>query len=209
MKFSYIAIEGPMKTGKFKLANILANEFDGGVIHDIVDNPFLKEFYKGKENVALLTQLVFLINRYNQLTELFQQRLFERTIVCDYIFEKDKIYAYQILSDNELEIYNKIFDIFCKRVPKPDLVIYLQISDENLIKRIRKSRNQYERYISEQYLRDINEAFNYFFFHYTISPLLIINTDEINIDEDKNLDIQGIKSAIEEIKGGVKIYVPK
>ena len=111
IKFRHIAIEGPIKAGKTKLAEILANRFKGRLTLDITDNPYLKDFYEEKVGAAFLAQLVFLVNRYHQQVQLFQRDLFKEIIICDYIFEKDKIYAYQTLTDDELIVYEKIFNI--------------------------------------------------------------------------------------------------
>jgi len=206
IKFRHIAIEGPIKAGKTKLAEILAERFKGRLILDITDNPYLKDFYEEKEGAAFLTQLVFLVNRYHQQVQLFQRDLFKEIIICDYIFEKDKIYAYQTLTDDELIVYEKIFNILVERVPKPDLVIYLQISNETFIKRIKERGNEIEKNISERYLEDINEAFDYFFFHYKASPLLVIKADELDLDDES--DIEEIIIQIEHMTRGTQYYVP-
>jgi deoxyadenosine/deoxycytidine kinase len=206
IKFKHIAIEGPIKAGKTKLAETLAERLRGRLILDETYNPYLKDFYEEKEGAAFLAQLVFLINRYHQQVQLFQRDLFKEIIICDYLFEKDKIYAYQTLSDDELMVYEKIFNILIERVPKPDLVIYLQISNEIFIKRLRKEGSEIEKNISEKYLRDINEAFDYFFFHYRASPLLVIRADELDLDNED--DIDEIITQIEIMRKGTQYYVP-
>ncbi|MGQ9617664.1 MAG: deoxynucleoside kinase [Candidatus Aminicenantia bacterium] len=208
MRFNHIGIEGPPKSGKKALVQALSKEFPAYAVFDNEYNPYLKDFYKGKEEVTLLNQLVFLINRYNQQMDLLQRKLFQETVICDYIFEKDKIYAYQTLSDSELHIYNKLFDILYPKIPKPDIVVYLQLSDEVLLKRIRKRGIQWERNVSEEYFKGLNEAFNYFFFHYTLSPILIINCDELDFESD-SWDLASIKEKILETRAGTNIYVPK
>ncbi|MCP2519125.1 deoxynucleoside kinase [Candidatus Aminicenantes bacterium AC-335-B20] len=206
IKFRHIAIEGPIKAGKTKLAKILADRFKGRLILDITDNPYLKDFYEEKEGAAFLAQLVFLVNRYHQQVQLFQRDLFKEIIICDYIFEKDKIYAYQTLTDDELIVYEKIFNILVERIPKPDLVIYLQISNETFIKRVREMGNEIEKNISERYLEDINEAFDYFFFHYKASPLLVIKADNLYLDNEE--DVEEIVVQIEQMRRGTQYYVP-
>ncbi len=208
MRLSHIGIEGPPKSGKRILAEALAKELSALTLLDNDYNPYLKDFYRGKEDVTLLTQLVFLINRYNQQIELLQRKLFHEIVVCDYIFEKDKIYAYQTLSDSELSIYNKLFDILYPKIPKPDMVVYLQLSDEVLIRRMRKRGSPWEKSASEEYLKGLNEAFNYFFFHYKLTPLLIINCDELDF-ETEEWSIAPIKEKIFETKAGTNIYVPR
>ncbi len=208
MKLRHIGVEGPPKSGKRAFVEALAKDISALPVLDNDYNPYLKDFYRGKEEVVLLNQLVFLINRYNQQMELLQRKLFHDIVVCDYIFEKDKIYAYQTLSDSELTIYNKLFDILYQKVPKPDMVIYLQLSDEVLIRRLKKRGNPGEKSASEEYLKGLNEAYNYFFFHYTLSPLLIINCDEVDFESDK-WDILPIKEKIFETRAGTNIYVPR
>lgn len=208
MRLSHIGIDGPPKSGKRILAEALAKELSGLAVLDNDFNPYLRDFYKGKEEVTLLTQLVFLINRYNQQMDLLQRKLFQEIVICDYIFEKDKIYAYQTLSDSELSIYNKLFDILYPKIPKPEMVVYLQLSDEALIRRMRKRGNPWEKSVSEEYLKGLNEAFNYFFFHYKLTPLLIINCDELDF-ESEEWSVAQIKEKIFETRAGTNIYVPR
>ncbi|MFQ6082933.1 MAG: deoxynucleoside kinase [Candidatus Aminicenantia bacterium] len=206
MRFHHIAIDGPIKAGKTKLAEILAEELNGRLILDVTHNPYLNDFYEEKEGAAFLAQLVFLVNRYHQQSQLFQRDLFEEIIICDYLFEKDKIYAYQTLSDDALTVYEKIYNILSERISRPDLVIYLQISNETFIRRVKKEGNEIEKSISEKYLEDINEAFDYFFFHYKASPLLVIRADELDLDNKE--DIEEIINQIRLMKKGTQYYVP-
>jgi len=171
--FKHIAVEGVFRSRKTQLANVLAQRVGGKVVLDNVGNPYLKDFYNEREGSSFLTQLVFLANRYNQQIRLLQRDLFVDRIICDYLFEKDKIYAYQTLSNDELLVYEKIYGILSERVPKPDLVIYLQISLGSLSRRIAKEGDSVEKNISEKYLEDIVEAFDYFFFNYQGAPLLV------------------------------------
>ena len=131
--FKHIAVEGVFRSKKTQLANVLAQRVGGKVVLDNVGNPYLKDFYNEREGSAFLTQLVFMANRYNQQIRLLQRDLFVDRIICDYLFEKDKIYAYQTLSDDELLVYDKIYGILSERVSKPDLVIFLQITVPTLI----------------------------------------------------------------------------
>ena len=134
IEFKHIAVEGVFKSGKTKLAGLLAQRLGGKVVLDKPENPYLKDFYDEKDGAAFLTQLVFLVNRYYQQARLIQRDLFEERIFCDYLFEKDKIYSYQTLSDDELVVYEKIYGVLSERIPKPDLVIYLQISLPTFVK---------------------------------------------------------------------------
>jgi deoxyadenosine/deoxycytidine kinase len=205
--FKHIAMEGVFKSGKAKLAALLAQKIGGKVIMDKAENPYLKDFYDEKEGAAFLAQLVFLVNRYYQQVRLIQRDLFEERIFCDYIFEKDKIYAYQTLSDEELVVYERIYGVLAERVPKPDLVIYLQISLSTLLRRIAKDGNALEKNISEKYLQDLIEAFDYFFFNYQATPLLVIKSDELDLTSET--DIEDVIEQIGLMKKTPLFYVPQ
>ncbi len=205
--FKHIAVEGVFRSRKTQLANILAQRIGGKVVFDHVGNPYLKDFYNEKEGASFLTQLVFLANRYNQQVRLLQRDLFVDRIICDYLFEKDKIYAYQTLSDDELLVYEKIYGILSERVSKPDLVIYLQISLSTLARRIAKEGDTLEKNISEKYLEDIVEAFDYFFFNYQAAPLLVIKADDLDFSRED--DIQDLIAQIRDMKKSSLYYVPQ
>jgi len=207
LSFRHIALEGVFKSGKTRLAGILAQELGGRIVYDRVENPYLKDFYDEKEGAAFLAQLVFLVNRYHQQIGLRQRDLFEERVICDYIFEKDKIYAYQTLTDDELLVYEKIFNIFADRVPRPDLVIYLQMSVPTLIKRISKEGSSLEKNISEKYLEDLVEAFDYFFFNFQATPLLVIKSDELDLSRDE--DTREVVDQIRQMKKTPLYYVPQ
>ncbi|MBC8358092.1 MAG: deoxynucleoside kinase [Candidatus Aminicenantes bacterium] len=204
--FKHIAIEGVLKSGKNKLANILAQKIGGKVVFDRIENPYLKDFYDEKEGAAFLAQLVFLVNRYHQHIRLMQRDLFEERIICDYLFEKDKIYAYQTLADDELIVYERIYTVLSERVVKPDLTIYLQISLPTLQKRIAKEGSALEKNISEKYLEDILEAFDFFFFNYQATPLLVIKADDLDFNREE--DIMDLVGKIQKMKKSPLYYVP-
>lgn len=204
--FNHIAVEGVIKSGKQKLADILDQKIGGKVVLDSIDNPYLRDFYNEKEGAAFLAQLVFLVSRYHQQMRLMQRDLFEERIICDYLFEKDKIYAYQTLTDDELIVYERIFSIFAERVAKPDLVIYLQISLPTLLKRIATDGSPLEKNISEKYLEDILEAYDYFFFNYQAAPLLVVKAD--NLDFDREEDIMDLVDKVKQMKKSPLYYVP-
>jgi len=205
--FKHIAIEGVFKSRKSQLANLLAQRVGGKVVFDHVGNPYLKEYYNEKEGAAFLSQLVFLANRYHQQVRLMQRDLFVDRIICDYLFEKDKIYAYQTLSDDELVVYDKIYGILSERVAKPDLVIFLQITVPTLIRRISREGDQMEKNISEKYLEDIVEAFDYFFFNYQAVPLLVVKADDLDFSRED--DLQDLIQQIRDMKKGSLYYVPQ
>ena len=205
--FRHIAIEGVFKSRKSQLANLLAQRVGGKVVFDHVGNPYLKEYYNEKEGAAFLSQLVFLANRYHQQVRLMQRDLFVDRIICDYLFEKDKIYAYQTLSDDELVVYDKIYGILSERVAKPDLVIFLQITVPTLLRRISREGDQMEKNISEKYLEDIVEAFDYFFFNYQAAPLLVVKADDLDFSRED--DLQDLIQQIRDMKKGSLYYVPQ
>jgi len=205
--FKHIAIEGVFKSRKSQLANLLAQRVGGKVVFDHVGNPYLKEYYNEKEGAAFLSQLVFLANRYHQQVRLMQRDLFVDRIICDYLFEKDKIYAYQTLSDDELVVYDKIYGILSERVAKPDLVIFLQITVPTLLRRISREGDPMEKNISEKYLEDIVEAFDYFFFNYQAAPLLVVKADDLDFGRED--DLQDLIQQIRDMKKGSLYYVPQ
>lgn len=206
LAFRHIAIEGVFKSGKTLLVNLLSQKIGGRVILDKSDNPYLKDFYEEKEGGAFLAQLVFLVNRYHQQVRLAQRDLFEERILCDYLFEKDKIYAYQTLTDEELVVYDRIFGILAERLAKPDLVIYLQISLPTLLKRLAREGTPQEKNISERYLEDLIEAFDYFFFNYQLSPLLVIRADSLDLTRDEDMEV--IIQQVRQMKTRQQFFVP-
>ena len=207
LPFQHIAIEGVPKSQKTKLTHVLASLIGGRVVLDRTENPYLKDFYDEKEGASFLTQLVFLVNRYHQQLRLSQRDLFEERVISDYLFEKDKIYAYQTLSDDELVVYDRIFGILAERLPRPDLVVYLQISLPTLLKRIAKDGNPMEKSISEKYLGDLVEAFDYFFFNYQAAPLLVVKADELDLTREE--EIADIIAKAGQVKKGPLYYVPE
>jgi len=204
--FRHIAIEGIIKSGKTKLANVLAERIGGKVVFDIIENPYIRDFYEEKAGAAFLTQLVFLVSRYHQQAMLMQRDLFEERVICDYLFEKDKIYAYQTLADDELIVYERIYGILSERIAKPDLTIYLQVSLPTLLKKIARDGSALEKNISEKYLESILEAFDYFFFNYKAAPLLVVKSDELDFGrEDVIMDLV---DKIRHMKKSPLYYVP-
>lgn len=206
ISFKHIALEGVLKSNKTLLANSLAIKIGGKVIVDRTDNPYLNDFYEEKEGASFLAQLVFLVNRYHQQAELLQRSLFEERIICDYLFEKDKIYAYQTLTDEELVVYERIYSVFAERIANPDLVIYLQLSLPELKRRLIKSGNGLEKNISDKFLEDVLEAFDYFFFNYKAAPLLVVKSDELDFTRDEDMD--DLIEKIGQMKKSPLFYVP-
>ncbi|MBC7363552.1 MAG: deoxynucleoside kinase [Candidatus Aminicenantes bacterium] len=207
INFRHIAIEGVFKSRKTLLAHLLSQKIGGQLVLDQTGNPYLKDFYHEKEGAAFLAQLIFLANRYHQQARLLQRDLFVERIICDYLFEKDKIYAYQTLTDDELMVYERIYSILAERVPRPDLVIYLQISLKTLIRRIEKEGDPTEKNISEKYLEDLIEAYDYFFFNYKATPLLVIKADELDFSQEDQ--VWEIIEQIKQMTRGTLFYVPQ
>jgi deoxyadenosine/deoxycytidine kinase len=208
--FHYISIEGVLGVGKTSFAKMLSQDLSARLILEEVDNnPFLERFYKDMKIYALQTQLFFLFNRISQLESLKQLDLFQKTVVSDYLIEKDKIFAYITLDENELAIYDKIYNILIneKKLIKPDLVIFLQASVEVLIERIKKRGRDFEKNISKDYIFNLSQAYNHFFSHYNSSPLVIVNTDDVDFVNDKNI-YNLIKNFALNIKGGTHYYTP-
>src|ERR1044071_1026774 len=164
MPFQYIAIEGPIGVGKSALSERIATRLDATAVLEEANNPFLADFYAGRAGAALQAQLFYLLNRHRQLVGLQQGNLFAQATVCDYLFDKDKIFAYLNLDDNELFIYQRLYDLLGKDVPAPDLVIYLQAPTDVLVRRLRERARNPERETFEPdpgYLRELNEAYQH------------------------------------------------
>jgi deoxyguanosine kinase len=183
----HIAIEGVIGAGKTSLTKLLGEKLSAKIVYEkFEENPFLPKFYEDPDRFAFQTQIFFLLNRYKQQQELIQADLFHRFLVTDYIFEKDKIFAYLNLEDDELKLYESVLSTIEHSVPTPDLVVYLQCNVNRLMENIRQRGREIERNMSEQYIRDLNEAYNYFFFRYKSAPLLIVNASQIDFVRNKN-----------------------
>ncbi|MBD3391315.1 MAG: AAA family ATPase, partial [Chitinivibrionales bacterium] len=206
---TYLAIEGVIGVGKTSLCNRVAYHFNArAVLERAEENPFLTPFYKDRTSYALQTQLWFLLSRFKQLSETFvQQDLFQPATVSDYMFAKDKIFASLNLDENERALHSTISRILEPAIPQPDFVIYLQASTDVLLKRIEKRGRPYEYNIDPAYIDALNQAYNHFFFHYTSSPLLIINSNDIDF---VNLprDFEDIMDEVAKTKSGSNYYHP-
>ena len=204
----YIAIEGAIGVGKTSLVKLLSEEFNGRMlIEDVEGNPFLPKFYEDARKHALQTQLFFLLSRYQQQKELSQQELFEGVMVCDYLFAKDRIFAYLNLDENELTLYEQVYRLLDTKIRKPDLVIYLQASTDCLLDRINRRGSDYEDNIKEEYLLRLIESYNRYFFYYNDTPLLVVNTTEIDFVNNE-ADLKGLVKKIKSMKGGKEYYLP-
>jgi len=186
----YIAIEGVIGAGKTSLTRLLHERLGGQlVLEKFEENPFLERFYNNPKRYAFQTQLFFLLTRFKQLQVLSQQELFSEFLLTDYIFEKDKIFAHLNLQDDELHLYDMLAANMEKNIAKPDLVVYLQSSVDRLMKNIKQRGRDFEKTMSRKYIADLNDAYNYFFFRYKPTPLLIVNTTEIDfVKHEDHLD---------------------
>jgi deoxyguanosine kinase len=204
-----LSVEGVLGVGKTALCTILSKRMDAQIIFEEgEENPFLPKFYKNRKSFAFQTQLWFLLSRYRQLTEAFMQLdLFHDVTIFDYMFAKDKIFATVNLDENELALYNHLVSILEERIPVPDYVIYLQANTDVLLKRIEKRGRPFESNIDKDYLDQLNQAYNHFFFHYTDSPLLIINTNDIDFVENE-ADREELLQEISKVPSGSNFYQP-
>ncbi len=204
----YIAVEGPLGVGKTSLAQLLAERINGKtILEDTEGNPFLANFYRDPKRFAFQTQLFFILRRFQRQEEINQIDLFKRVVISDFLFDKDRIFAGLTLDDREFSLYDQVFHLLKVRTLKPDLVIFLQARTDILKKRIKKRDRDYERSISLKYLDQINQSFNEFFFHYTETPLLVIDASEIDFVNVPS-DLDNLVSEIERMEKGTKYYIP-
>jgi len=203
----YIAVEGPIRVGKSTLARFLGERLAAQRVIEPEDNPFLKAFYEGEPGAAFQAQLAFLIRRFEQLRALDLGSTSNKTVVSDYIFEKDKLFACLNLTDQELDTYNRYYNHLRGQLPTPDLVIYLQATPEVLKRRLKKKNAPGERAVSDEYLEEVVKAYEHFFFHYTSSDLLIVNTSDIDF-VDRNEDLQELLRKVTEPIKGTQYFLP-
>ena len=209
MELRYIAIEGVIGVGKSELAKILAKRLNAEcILEEVEENPFLSNFYKDMRSYSFQTQIFFLLSRHKQQLNLTQRNLFIERMVSDYLFDKDRIFAYLNLTEHELILYEKLYQFLVKDVRKPDLVVYLQGRVETLLDRIRKRGRPIEREMNSEYLEALADSYNRFFFHYEATPVLIVNTQ--NLDFVKNpKDFDNLFRAIMSAPESRTFYSPK
>jgi deoxyguanosine kinase len=208
MAAHYIVIEGPIGVGKSSVVERLAERMEARtVMEEWGQNPFLTPFYEGKPGAAFQIELFYLLSRYRQQQELLQRRLFAQASICDDVFEKSKLFAYLNLEDSELIIYDKLYALLAEAAPRPDLVIYLQAPTEVLGRRIRQRGRPEETRLSEEYLAEVNRAYNHYFFHYSQTPLLVVNTAEVDFAKRAE-DVDDLIKQIRQMGKGTQYYVP-
>jgi deoxyadenosine/deoxycytidine kinase len=202
----YIVVEGPIRVGKSSLAKILAERMHARRIFDCEDNPFLKSFYDEQSGAAFSAQMYFLLERFRRLREAHLEET-PGAVVSDFLFEKDKIFAYINLDNEELKLYERYFEMFAAELPAPDLVIYLQAKPEVLEQRVRKKADPSESQISREYLEEVAKAYEHFFFRYSASDLLVVNTSEIDF-VDRNEDLQELLRRLQQPVKGTQYFLP-
>ncbi len=207
---NFIAIEGVIGAGKTSLARKIKERLNAElVLEQFEANPFLEKFYTDRKRYAFQTQMFFLINRYKQQQELNQENLFTEFHVSDYVFEKDRIFAYLNLNGEELKLYESIFPLLSRNLRKPDLVIYLQSGVERLMYNIKKRSRKIERNLTRSYIEELSEAYNHFFFRYTATPLLIVNSTEIDFVRSEADFEELYKQIIREDRGMTEYFKPE
>ncbi len=206
----YIAVEGVIGAGKTTLATKLGQTIGGRVVlEQFEENPFLKDFYRDPDRFAFQTQIFFLLTRYKQQRNLYQGDLFQQILVTDYIFEKDKIFAYLNLQDEELKLYETLVGSIEHSITTPDLVVYLQSNVERLMQNIRNRGRSFESYMTEHYIKDLAEAYNYFFFRYKATPLLIVNSTEIDFVGNQEHYEDLVREILRPTRAPVEYYNPR
>ncbi len=205
---NYIAVEGPIGVGKTSLTLKLAEYFDGkALLEEVSQNPFLESFYQERPNSAFPTQVFFLLNRYRQQQQLKEKDLFSSLYFTDYMFFRDRLFAYMNLTDEELTLYEELYAMLSKNLIKPDLILYLDANVSTLMKRIKKRGRDVERYLKEEYIEATKNSLHYFFFHYDEAPVLIVNTDHADFINDEE-QFEQLVIQLEQHKAGKGYYNP-
>jgi deoxyguanosine kinase len=209
--FRYLAVEGPIGAGKTALVERLGARLDATTVLEETENPFLADFYADRPGSALQAQLFYLLGRHRQQTSLQQSDLFSQLTIADYLFDRDKIFAYLNLDDNELFIYQRLYDLLARDIPSPDLVIYLQAPTDVLLRRLRARRNDPETSAlapDPEYVKELNEAYQHFFFHYNATPLLVVETSQLG-DEITGDTLEDLERQLRHMGSGTQYYVPR
>jgi deoxyguanosine kinase len=205
----YIVIDGPIGVGKTSLATLLAPELNARLIFERAEeNPFLTDFYHDPARFRFQTQIFFLMSRFAQQEEFSQHDLFNQVTISDYLFAKDRIFAYLNLNDHELALYEQIYKMIEPKVVRPDLVIYLQADTETILRRIKQRARPFEKDVSRDYIEAVNDAYSHYFFRYAETPLLVINTSDIDFVHNPQ-DLDDLIREILSMRPGTLYYVPR
>jgi deoxyadenosine/deoxycytidine kinase len=207
LPFRYLAVDGPIGVGKTTLVEMLAQRFEGVKILEDVRNPFLADFYEDRPGAAFQTELYFLLTRYKQQRDVVQQELFQRLLLADYTFPKNRIFAYLNLSDDELMLFDKLFMLLEPQVATPDLVLYLTADVDTCLTRIRRRQRSYEKKMSDDYLAELIDAYNHYYYHYNRSPLLVVDTRHLDFAH-KAEDFEVLVEQLQRPPRGTQYYVP-
>lgn len=207
LPFHYLAVDGPIGVGKTTLVEMLTRRFEGVKVLEDVDNPFLPAFYEDREGAAFQTELYFLLSRYKQQQEIVQRELFSRLVIADYTLQKNRIFAYLTLSDDELMLFDKLYTLLEPQVPTPDLVLYLVADVDTCMERIRKRSRPVERQISPEYLSELIDAYNHYYHYYSRSPLLVVDTRHLNFPHRPE-DFEELIRRLNRPVKGTEYYVP-
>jgi deoxyguanosine kinase len=199
--FHYLAVDGPIGVGKTTLVELLARRFEGVKMLEDANNPFLESFYKDRPGTAFQTELYFLLSRYKQQQEITQRGLFDRLLISDYTFQKNRIFAYLNLSDDELMLFDKLYVLLEPQIPKPDLVLYLVADTATCVERIRKRARSFEKAISPEYLSELIDAYNHYYHYYAGSPLLVVDTRHLDFPQRPEDFDELIKRLSKPVKG--------
>jgi len=210
LEYRYIAIEGPPGVGKTALAERLAARLDATAVLEETENPFLPDFYADRAGAAFQTQLFFLLSRHRQQLAVRQADLFSQVTFADYLFERDRIYAYLNLDDNELFIYQRLYDLLIQDVPPPDLVVYLQAPTDLVLRRLKERGRDPDLPFrpNPTYVRKINEAYRHFFFHHQTTPLLVVEVAQADL-AGSDAEVDDLIRQIRSMGRGTQYYVPR
>jgi deoxyguanosine kinase len=201
-------VEGPVGVGKSTLAHVLAESMGARLIEEVPEeNPFLRPYYQDRRKHAFQAQLFFLLSRFRQQQALFQQDLFSRSTVAEYLFARDRIFASLTLGSDELALYDRVYELLGPRVVKPDLVVYLQARTDVLLARVRRRGRDYERSIDGTWLEALAKAYNDFFFHYDETPLLVVNVSDLDLEGSPE-DVESLLAVVRKHRKGTQHYVP-
>jgi len=207
LPFHYLAVDGPIGVGKTTLVDMLASRFDGVKILEDAGNPFLGEFYADRAGAAFQTEVFFLLTRYRQQQEIHQQGLFDRLLVSDYAFQKNRIFAYLNLGDDELAIFDKLYAQLEPQVPAPDLMLYLVADLDICMERIRRRQRAVEKNIARGYMAELIDAYNHYYHYYQRTPLLVVDTKQLNFP-DRPEDFDELIHRLRQPVRGTEYYVP-